>query len=123
MAPSLDAITAVIRPSPALVQRPIQDVTRDQNLRMTWKGLFSWLLAAVTAIVVYAWAGVTKPQQLSSIAAGCLVAAASASVGILLGFLFGIPRSLRKRPTDSVPLVASVLIADCRRDYRRPRAQ
>jgi hypothetical protein len=29
----------------------------------------------------------------------------------------------RKRQTDSVPLVASVLIADCRRDYRRPRAQ
>jgi hypothetical protein len=63
-----------------------------------------WLLVSVCAaglfLIFYALsAGGVPRTMLRNIAAGLLVAAAAAAVGVILGFLFGIPRSLQRDDT------------------------
>jgi hypothetical protein len=96
MAPSLTSLSSVIASRmPEVVQRPSQEATRQQNLRTTWLALFSWLSGAIAAMVIHAWSGDNRPEMFHVVSASLTIAAASSSVGMLLGFLFGIPRSLQ----------------------------
>lgn len=67
-----------------------------------------WLLYAMSltilALLIYAAAAPTRPGFVSTIGIGLLVAAAAMVVGGLLGFLFGIPRTLQQpTPTTANP--------------------
>src|SRR5262245_24620262 len=102
MESSLASLTTFVnRRAPEVVQRPSQEATRSENLRTTWQALFLWLLVAVVAILVYAWSSQSSADAFRTVAGSLLIAAASASVGILLGFLFGIPRSLQDNGAPS----------------------
>lgn len=85
------------------VQSPSEDHLLDGNLNTTWNGLLFWLVAALAAMVGYGWA-LQGRSPIEVISAGLLISAAAASPGILLGFLFGIPRSLQEgnaKPGDT----------------------
>jgi hypothetical protein len=80
-------------------------VTQDRrsNLRSTWKGLATWFGVAAISTIGFGITQKTWSGFFQYASAGLLLAAASASVGGLLGFLFGIPRSLQGDAKPSAP--------------------
>jgi hypothetical protein len=91
-------------PPPPVDERPSE--RRRRNLRTTWNVLVSWVAVSLFALILY---GVfAQPDKaLRFVSAAALAAAASASVGALLGFLFGIPRSLQQDSAAPRPAPAS----------------
>jgi hypothetical protein len=71
--------------------------TQEKNLRDTGQGLVVWATCSIVLIIVYALAfssgGITN--VLSIISHGTMIAVAFGGVGSLVGFLFGIPRTLQ----------------------------
>jgi hypothetical protein len=69
----------------------------EKNLRQTIKGLLIWGAGSAVLIAVYAssWWSRGFPQVVAIFGHGALIAIAFSSVGSLVGFLFGIPRTLQ----------------------------
>lgn len=71
--------------------------TQEQNLHDTGQGLVTWASCSIFLIIIYALSFTSDGIAcvLSIISHGTMVAVAFASVGSLVGFLFGIPRTLQ----------------------------
>jgi hypothetical protein len=67
---------------------------QHKNLRSTWSVLLSWAALSLSALILFA-VQQDRAQILPTASGAVLLAAASASFGALMGFLFGIPRSLQ----------------------------
>lgn len=91
-------VVSALNPAPPPVQRPSSDAIRDKNLGTTWRGLLFWLTIGLFAMGGYAWSAHPAAGVVVVASSALLLATASASVGILFGFLFGIPRSLQDGP-------------------------
>ena len=88
-----------------------EDQESRYNLRLTGRGLFWWAGASLAIVVL---AGIGPALEADSIVhalkafltvftGAALIAAAAASVGGLLGFLFGIPRTLQQDSPSPAP--------------------
>src|SRR5437868_11967256 len=74
------------------------------------KSVLLFGLAGVAAIALWAWGAVTPPDHaglLSRFGVDLLVGGAAAAVGALLGFVFGIPRSLEPASRAAAAVVAA----------------
>lgn len=71
--------------------------TQEKNLRDTGQGLVTWATCSVLLILCYALASWSAGlgRVVSIFSHGTLIAVAFGSVGSLVGFLFGIPRTLQ----------------------------
>lgn len=84
----------------------IQEQLLRRNLIRTGLSLVSWLLVGAIALLVYSLTVCYSEKQCESsgwnvFSTGLLLALASASSGGLLGFLFGIPRTLAKESSNN----------------------
>ena len=71
--------------------RRLFGITRAEQAARAWKNAL-WLLIAVGALVLFAWAQ-SQPNPQSAFGGGALVATAAATLGALAGMIFGLPRS------------------------------
>jgi len=85
---------------PQVVQTPTGEQLRDHELRTTWRFLVAWISATVSTIVIYSSA-LGAGLWLKFVAGAVLLTAGCSSVGVFLGFIFGIPRSLSRDTTPS----------------------
>lgn len=88
-----------------------------ENLKQTARGLLKWAGGSIFLILVYALSGWHEglAKVLLVFSHGTLIAVAFGSVGTLIGFLFGIPRTLQ---SDS-PKTANGQRDDASRSYRQ----
>jgi hypothetical protein len=77
--------------------------TQDRNLHDTGRGLVVWGTCSIVLIFLYAVAFWSEGlgRTLSIFSHGSLIAVAFGSLGSLVGFLFGIPRTLQSGSTAS----------------------
>jgi hypothetical protein len=71
--------------------------SQDQNLKLTTRGLSTWATGSIVLILLYALAYSSDGagRVVSIFSHGTLIALAFGSIGSLIGFLFGIPRTLQ----------------------------
>jgi len=71
--------------------------SQDQNLVRTARGLSTWATGSIFLILLYALAFSSEGsgKVVSIFSHGTLIAVAFGSIGSLIGFLFGIPRTLQ----------------------------
>jgi len=84
----------------------IQEKLLRRNLLRTGLSLLTWLLVGTGALLIYSLTACYSNGQCATsgwniFSIGLLLALASASSGGLLGFLFGIPRTLAKEPWNN----------------------
>lgn len=89
----------------------------DTESARAFKALFGIMGVSLIGVLLYAMQGSTFISALARMGVGVTAAAASMVVGGMLGFLFGIPRTLqRERPAQSGPDAARQSDTDI--DYR-----
>src|SRR5439155_19450083 len=84
--------------TPVADERQERIAEQNENLCIASHVLLGWLIIGGCVILVYSIRGPTKFdffRVLSIFTNSLLIACASVSVGVILGFLFGIPRTLQ----------------------------